>query len=92
MSSNKYIEIDTSILLHSTDKTFHTLFYIIQQIDLKLNIWTATKTNKEQLINILCITAPTLDKHICSLKERKILSNMKRGIYSLNLETLNIDY
>jgi hypothetical protein len=92
MSSNTYIEIDTSILLHSTDTTFHTLFYIIQQMNLEENIWTANQSNKEQLIKLLSITVPTLDKHICSLKDRSILNNTKRGIYTLNYETLNIGY
>lgn len=90
--SYNYIEIDTSILLHSTDKTFHTLFYIIQQMNLKENIWTANQSNKEQLMEILSITVPTLDKHICSLKDRSILNNTKRGLYTLNYEKLNIGY
>jgi hypothetical protein len=92
MSTNTYIEIDTSVLLMSTDTTFHTLFYIIQQMNIDKNIWTANQSNKEQLMNTLSITVPTLDKHLCSLKERSILLSIKRGEYSLNYETLNIGY
>lgn len=92
MKSTVYIEIDTSILLHSTDTTFHTLFYIIQQMNLETNEWEASKENKESLISSLSTTVPTLDKHLSSLRERGILERNKRGLYTLNQQTLNIDY
>jgi len=87
-----YIEIDTSILLLSSDTTFHTLFYIIQQMNLETNEWEASKENKESLISSLSSTDSTLDKHLSSLRERGILERNKRGLYSLNTQTLNMDY
>jgi len=92
MSSKVYIEIDTSIFLLSTDKTLHTLFYIIQQINININEWEASKENKKELTSLLSTTASTLDKHLSSLRERGILERNKRGLYTLNHESLNIDY
>lgn len=92
MSSKVYIDIDTSILLHSMDNTFHTLFYIIQQMNTESNVWIATSENKRELTLSVNITASTLDKHISSLKQRGILIRVRRETYMLNKETLNIDY
>tara|TARA_B100000482_G_C12464709_1_gene242414 strand:+ start:261 stop:566 length:306 start_codon:yes stop_codon:yes gene_type:complete len=81
-----YLDTKESVLLKSKDKTFHVLYYILNQTDMERNTWYADKENKERIMNKLGIAPPTLAKHIQSLKERRlILTTETRGKYMLNM-------
>lgn len=74
-----------TLLTKSKDKSFHVLNIIIEQTDKRSNRWYAVKENKTRIMNKLNISLPTLDKHIKSLKDRKlIVPRQDRGVYSLN--------
>jgi DNA-binding CsgD family transcriptional regulator len=50
------------------------------------NTWYADKENKQRIMDKLGISPPTLDKHIASLKKRRlILTTETRGKYMLNM-------
>jgi DNA-binding CsgD family transcriptional regulator len=81
-----YLDTKDSILLKSKDATFHVLYYILNQTDMERNTWYADKENKQRIMDKLGISPPTLDKHIASLKKRKlILTTETRGKYMLNM-------
>jgi len=81
-----YLDTKESVLLKSKDKTFHVLYYILNQTDMERNTWYADKENKERIMNKLGIAPPTLAKYIQSLKERRlILTTETRGKYMLNM-------
>ena len=79
------VHLDTydSILLKSNDTSFHALYYIIKQMDLELNTWYADKTNKTAVCDKLSVSLPALEKMLASLKDRKIIIPIQRGIYKL---------
>lgn len=85
-----YLDTKESILLLSKDKTFHVLYYILNQADLENNIWYADKVHKQKIMAKLEISPVTLDKHLKSLKDRKIIvSTEARGRYRLNKQILS---
>ena len=49
------------------------------------NTWYSDAINKQEIATKLQIALPTLNKHIASLKERKLISSTARGEYNLNL-------
>jgi hypothetical protein len=82
-----YLDTKDSVLLKSKDKSFHVLFYILNQADLEHSYWYADKVHKEYIMGKLDIAPATLDKHIASLKERHlILPTDARGKYRLNMQ------
>jgi hypothetical protein len=82
-----YLDTKDSVLLKSKDKSFHVLYYILNQADLEHSYWYADKIHKERIMAKLEIAPATLDKHIASLKERKlILPTDARGKYRLNMQ------
>lgn len=82
-----YLDTKESVLLKSKDKSFHVLYYILNQADLEHHYWYADKVHKEYIMGKLEIAPATLDKHIASLKERKlILTTEARGKYRLNMQ------
>lgn len=86
-----YLDTKESILLKSKDKSFHVLYYILNQSDKEHNLWYADKIHKEYIIDKLDMAKATLDKHIASLKERGIIiPGGTRGKYELNMEILSI--
>ena len=85
-----YLDTTDSILLLSKDKTFHVLYYILIQMDSERNIWYADKVHKRKIMDKLEISPVTLDKHISSLKNRKlILTTDARGRYRINTQLLS---
>ena len=81
-----YLDTKDSILLKSKDATFHVLYYILNQTDMERNTCYADKENKQHIRAKLNISPPTLDKHIASLKQRKlILTTETRWKYMLNM-------
>ena len=85
-----YLDTKDSILLLSKDKTFHVLYYILIQADSEHNIWYADKIHKKRIMLKLEISPVTLDKHIASLKQRKlILKTDSRGRYRINTQLLS---
>ena len=86
-----YLDTKDSILLLSKDRTFHVLFHILLQANTESNIWYADKVHKKKIMLKMGISPVTLDKHIASLKERKlILTTDARGRYRLNTQLLSI--
>ena len=82
-----YLDTKDSVLLKSKDKSFHVLFYILNQADSEHSVWYADKHNKERIINKLDISPVTLNKHLASLKERRlIIPSGVRGKYRLNMQ------
>lgn len=85
-----YLDTKNSILLKSKDRSFHVLFYILNQADIEHNFWYADKIHKERITNKLEMSPVTLDKHIASLKERDLIRPTgARGKYRLNMEILS---
>ena len=85
-----YLDTKDSILLKSKDRTFHVLYYILNQADLEHHYWYADKIHKERIVNKLGISPVTLDKHIASLKNRGLIKPTgARGKYRLNMEILS---
>jgi len=85
-----YLDTKDSILLKSNDRTFHVLYWVLKQANFETNLWYADKINKTYIMNKLGISAPGLDKHIASLKERGfIIPAEVRGRYRINLELLS---
>ena len=81
-----YVDVQDSILLLSKDHSFHILYHIINQSDSERNIWYADSKNKEAIIAKLQMSHSSLDKHLKSLVERKlILKDGIRGRYKLNM-------
>ena len=81
-----YLDTKDSVLLKSKDATFHVLYYILNQTDMERNTWYADKENKQYIMGKLGIAPVTLDKHIASLKKRRlILTTESRGKYMLNM-------
>lgn len=81
-----YLDTKESVLLKSKDATFHVLYYILNQTDMERNTWYADKENKARIMGKLGIAPVTLDKHIASLKKRRlILTTESRGKYMLNM-------
>ena len=86
-----YLDTKDSILLKCKDKTFHVLFYILNQADSERNVWYADKVHKEYILGKLDISLVTLDKHIASLKKRNlIVPTGVRGRYNLNMKILSV--
>jgi DNA-binding IclR family transcriptional regulator len=86
-----YLDTKDSVLLKSKDKTFHVLFYILNQADAEHNTWYADKVHKEKIIEVLNISPTTLDKHIASLKERRLIfPTGSRGKYRLNMKIFSV--
>ena len=86
-----YLDIQGSILLLSKDTSFHVLHHIIRQSDSEKNVWYADKVNKDEIIRKLQISPNSLDKHIASLKLRKlIVKDGPRGRYKLNMEIFSL--
>jgi DNA-binding IclR family transcriptional regulator len=86
-----YLDTNDSILLKSKDKTFHVLFYILKQADAEHNTWYADKVHKQQIIDKLAISPTTLDKHLASLKERRLIHSAgSRGKYKLNMQIFSL--
>ena len=82
-----YLDTKESILLKSKDRTFHVLYYILRQTDMEKHIWYADKVHKEIIMDRLEISPVTLDKHISSLKQRRlIITTSVRGRYRLNMQ------
>ena len=82
-----YLDTTESILLKSKDKTFHVLYYILNQADSERHEWYSDKLHKQKIMDKLEISPVTLDKHIASLKERKlIVATGVRGKYRLNMQ------
>lgn len=85
-----YLDVKDSILLLSKDKTYHVLYYILIQMDSERNIWYADKVHKKKIMDKLEISPVTLDKHLKSLKDRKlILTTDARGRYRINTQLLS---
>jgi hypothetical protein len=85
-----YLDTKESILLKSKDKTFHVLYYILNQTDMEKHIWYADKIHKEKIMDKLEISPVTLDKHISSLKQRGlIITTTVRGRYRLNMHVFS---
>jgi hypothetical protein len=85
-----YLDTKDSILLKSKDKSFHVLYYILNQADAEHNLWYADKLHKQRIIDKLEMSLVTLDKHLASLKERNlILPTGVRGKYRLNTQILS---
>ena len=81
-----YLDTKDSVLLKSKDATYHVLYYILNQTDMERNTWYADKINKQYIMGKLDIAPVTLDKHIASLKKRRlILTTESRGKYMLNM-------
>jgi len=86
-----YLDTTDSVLLLSKDVSFHVLYYILVQADMEHNYWYADKIHKAKILNKLDISPPTLDKHIASLKKRKlIIPTGTRGKYRLNMRIFSI--
>lgn len=82
-----YLDTKDSVLLKSKDRSFHVLYYILNQADMEHQIWYADKTNKDWIVGKLEISPTTLDKHLASLKERNlIMPTETRGRYKLNMK------
>jgi predicted HTH transcriptional regulator len=86
------VHLDTadSILLLSNDKSFHALYYILEQMDKESNVWYADKVNKDYIRNRMSISSPTLEKLIALLKDKNLIKPLSRGKYQLT--ELLIDY
>jgi len=85
-----YLDTKESILLKSKDKSFHVLYYILNQADSEHNLWYADKIHKQRILDKLQMSLVTLDKHLASLKERDlILPTGVRGKYRLNMQILS---
>ena len=85
-----YLDTKDSILLLSKDRAFHVLYYILNQADFERNIWYADKVHKKKIMMKLEISPVTLDKHLASLKQRKlILKTDSRGRYRINTQLLS---
>lgn len=85
-----YLDTKNSILLKSKDRSFHVLYYILNQADSEHHFWYADKIHKERIVNKLEMSPVTLDKHIASLKERDLIRPTgARGKYRLNMEILS---
>jgi len=86
------VHLDTadSILLLSNDKSFHALYYILEQMDKESNVWYADKVNKDYIRNRMSISSPTLEKLIALLKVKNLIKPLSRGKYQLT--ELLIDY
>mgnify|MGYP003852391921 FL=1 len=81
-----YLDTKESVLLKSKDKSFHVLFYILNQADIEHNLWYADKLHKNYIVEKLSISPTTLDKHLASLKERDLIRPAgTRGKYRLNM-------
>lgn len=86
-----YVDTKDNAFLKSDDRKLHVLVYIFRQMDMEKNNWYADKINKQYIMNKLGISAPTLDKHIASLKRKEyIFSAEVRGRYRINLELFDI--
>ena len=86
-----YLDTKDSVLLLSKDHSFHILYYIINQSDSERNIWFADIINKEKIIEKLQISPSSLDKHLKSLVDRKlILKDGSRGRYKLNMSIFSM--
>lgn len=85
-----YLDTKDSILLLSKDRAFHVLYYILNQADFERNIWYADKIHKNRIMIKLEISPATLDKHIKSLKERKLIISESRGRYRVNTQILSM--
>lgn len=86
-----YLDTNDSILLKSKDKTFHVLFHILRQADAEHNTWYADKVHKQEIVDKLLISPTTLDKHIASLKERRLIKSAgSRGKYKLNMQIFSL--
>ena len=46
-----YLDTKDSILLKSKDKSFHVLYYILNQADAEHNLWYADKLHKQSLLS-----------------------------------------
>jgi len=79
------VHLDTvdSILLLSNDKSFHALYYILEQMDKESNVWYADKVNKDYIRNRMSISSPTLEKLIALLKVKNLIRPLSRGKYQL---------
>ena len=88
-----YVSLDTtdSILLKSSDTSFHALYYILKQADLLTNTWHADRINKNAICEKLDITLPGLEKIIFSLKTRELIIPLSRGKYKI-ADILTQDY
>ena len=85
-----YLDTKDSILLKSKDRSFHVLYYILNQADQEHHFWYADKIHKERIVNKLEMSPVTLDKHIASLKDRDFIRPTgARGKYRLNMEILS---
>jgi DNA-binding transcriptional ArsR family regulator len=85
-----YLDTKDSILLRSKDITFHVLYYILQQSNEETNTWYADKEHKQIIMDKLGLAQITLEKHLASLKERKLLISEMRGRYKLNTKIFTI--
>lgn len=86
-----YLDTKDSILLKSKDKTFHVLYYILNQADAEHNVWYADKIHKQQIIDKVEISPTTLDKHLADLKSRDLIRPTgTRGKYKLNMHIFSI--
>jgi hypothetical protein len=45
-----YLDTKDSVLLKSKDKSFHVLYYILNQADLEHSYWYADKIHKERIM------------------------------------------
>jgi len=79
-----HLDLKESILLKSNDRSFHALYFIIQQLDPERQLWYADKINKTAICVELNITMAALEKMLFSLKDRKLIEKSKRGIYQLS--------
>lgn len=85
-----YLDTKDSILLLSKDRAFNVLYYVLNQTDTERNIWYADKIHKQRIMNKLDISPATLDKHIKSLKDRKLIISESRGRYRINTQILSM--
>jgi recombinational DNA repair protein RecR len=80
------VTLDTpdSILLLSSDRSFHALYHILQQLDKQNNIWYSDSVNKNLICKELSCSMAALEKMIKSLRDKNLLDTISRGKYSLS--------
>jgi len=79
-------------LLDAINKPYlGVLGMIIKQMNKENNVWHSNKGNHLDIITRLDIKQPTLEKHLRTLKEKKILLHRRtdgRGVYTVNSQML----
>jgi DNA-binding IscR family transcriptional regulator len=93
LNLTRHIEDTDNILLRSSDKTMHVLYYIICQFDMINDSWYSDKINKEFIATKLNLSLSSIDKKVSHLKDSGIIIKKSgKGEYKLNEDLFELGY